>query len=513
MLAGALAGRSATTLVVMTAENRAPIRKLPAALGAALHRRRHLRADDGRRGRRAWRCAAACPWSHALASFLTLRAFEFIRTDVGIPRLPVKLVGFVPGLPLGGQRPDPPGDRRRGADARHPRHAGVLPGGREELVAALPAILASRAPDLHPLQRRAAGRRAREPFVLGRAEVARRASEGVAILTLRLPAARGRCARARLLRGARRPRAARQPAHASSRSTRRRSWTRPAPARAVVTVEDHFATGGLLHDPGRDAARARGSAAACSPIDLGGAGSARRCCPTCSSTRASPARASRTASSDALCRTAGGRAAPRPDDGEPRSLPDDHALRRALRARAGPDPRAAPRRWPRAPASTCAASRPSTSQRGRGAHVVGRRRQRVPRLQHGGRSARRSATRYPAVDAAIRAQLEDGITFSLMHPLEVEVAELVREVVPGAESVRFSKTGCDVTSAAVRLARAFTGRDKVLCCGYHGWHDWYIATTDRARGVPGGGPRAELHLPLQRPRGGARRDRRRRPPA
>src|SRR5262249_18467666 len=90
----------------------------------------------------------------------------------------------------------------------------------------------------------------------------------------------------------------------------------------------------------------------------------------------------------------------------------------------------------------------------------------------------------PAVDEAIRAQLEDGITFTMMHPLEVDVAELIAEIVPGAESVRFSKTGCDVTSAAVRLARAFTRRDKVLCCGYHGWHDWYIGVTDRNRGVP-----------------------------
>jgi len=68
----------------------------------------------------------------------------------------------------------------------------------------------------------------------------------------------------------------------------------------------------------------------------------------------------------------------------------------------------------------------------------------------------------PVIDEAIRTQLADGITFSLMHPLEVEVAELVRAAVPGAESVRYSKTGCDVTTAAVRLARAFTGRDRVV---------------------------------------------------
>ncbi len=91
---------------------------------------------------------------------------------------------------------------------------------------------------------------------------------------------------------------------------------------------------------------------------------------------------------------------------------------------------------------------------------------------------------FPAVDEAIRAQLEQGINFSLMHPLEVEVAELVRDVVPGVEHVRFSKTGADATSAAVRLARAFTGRSKVLCCGYHGWHDWYITVTDRNKGIP-----------------------------
>lgn len=91
---------------------------------------------------------------------------------------------------------------------------------------------------------------------------------------------------------------------------------------------------------------------------------------------------------------------------------------------------------------------------------------------------------YPKVDDAIRKQLEDGITFSMMHPLEVEVAELIREVIPNAESVRYSKTGADTTSAAVRLARAYTGKNKILCCGYHGWHDWYIAVTARNLGIP-----------------------------
>lgn len=91
---------------------------------------------------------------------------------------------------------------------------------------------------------------------------------------------------------------------------------------------------------------------------------------------------------------------------------------------------------------------------------------------------------YTRVDDAICAQLEQGITFSLPHPLEVELAETLQEIIPNAESVRFSKTGADVTSAAVRLARAYTGRNTILCCGYHGWHDWYIATTDRNAGIP-----------------------------
>lgn len=91
---------------------------------------------------------------------------------------------------------------------------------------------------------------------------------------------------------------------------------------------------------------------------------------------------------------------------------------------------------------------------------------------------------YPKIDEAIKKQLEDGITFSMMHPLEVEVAELIREIIPNAKAVRYSKTGADATSAAIRLARAYTGKDKILCCGYHGWHDWYISVTARNNGIP-----------------------------
>ena len=90
----------------------------------------------------------------------------------------------------------------------------------------------------------------------------------------------------------------------------------------------------------------------------------------------------------------------------------------------------------------------------------------------------------PDVDAAVKAQLEDGIIFSLPHRLEMEVAEQLVSMVPCAEMVRFGKNGSDATAGAVRVARAFTGRDHVAVCGYHGWQDWYIGTTARNRGVP-----------------------------
>ena len=90
----------------------------------------------------------------------------------------------------------------------------------------------------------------------------------------------------------------------------------------------------------------------------------------------------------------------------------------------------------------------------------------------------------PSVNNAVRKQLKKGVTFSLPGVLEAEVAEMICNLVPSAEMVRFGKNGTDATSAAVRLARAYTGKDRVVVCGYLGWQDWYIGSTSRNKGVP-----------------------------
>jgi glutamate-1-semialdehyde 2,1-aminomutase/spore coat polysaccharide biosynthesis protein SpsF len=92
--------------------------------------------------------------------------------------------------------------------------------------------------------------------------------------------------------------------------------------------------------------------------------------------------------------------------------------------------------------------------------------------------------RHPTVDEAIRHQLSQGISFSLATTLETELAERLVDIIPCAEAVRYGKNGSDATTGAIRLARAFTRRDRVMLCGYHGWHDWYIGTTSRDLGVP-----------------------------
>ena len=88
------------------------------------------------------------------------------------------------------------------------------------------------------------------------------------------------------------------------------------------------------------------------------------------------------------------------------------------------------------------------------------------------------------VNVAVADQLGQGHSFSLPHPLEVELAERLTGIIPCAQKVRFGKNGSDATSGAVRAARALTRRDRIACCGYHGWQDWYIGSTTRNAGVP-----------------------------
>jgi glutamate-1-semialdehyde 2,1-aminomutase len=92
--------------------------------------------------------------------------------------------------------------------------------------------------------------------------------------------------------------------------------------------------------------------------------------------------------------------------------------------------------------------------------------------------------RDPDVDLAIRRQLTRGISFSLPTELETQLAERLVAHIPCAEMVRFGKNGTDATSAAIRLTRAATRRDRIMLCGYHGWQDWYIGATPRNLGVP-----------------------------
>jgi len=92
---------------------------------------------------------------------------------------------------------------------------------------------------------------------------------------------------------------------------------------------------------------------------------------------------------------------------------------------------------------------------------------------------------YPAVNAAVIEQLNQGILFSLPHKIEVEVSELISSIIPHAEMVKFEKSGSNAVTAAVRAARGFTKRDTIAYCGTGGvWHDWQAAMVSRDGGVP-----------------------------
>ncbi len=90
----------------------------------------------------------------------------------------------------------------------------------------------------------------------------------------------------------------------------------------------------------------------------------------------------------------------------------------------------------------------------------------------------------PDVNEAVIKQVGRFASGSLQSELEVELAEKICKIIPCAEMVRFVKNGSDATTAAIRLARAYTGRDRILMCGYHGMHDWSIGASDNNKGVP-----------------------------
>ncbi len=94
---------------------------------------------------------------------------------------------------------------------------------------------------------------------------------------------------------------------------------------------------------------------------------------------------------------------------------------------------------------------------------------------------------HPAVTAAVLEQVRLGTNFTRPAPLEVDLAECLPGLIPSAGMVKFAKNGSDVTSAAIRLARAFTGRERVALCQdnpFFAFYDWFIGTTPPRAGVP-----------------------------
>lgn len=80
------------------------------------------------------------------------------------------------------------------------------------------------------------------------------------------------------------------------------------------------------------------------------------------------------------------------------------------------------------------------------------------------------------VDKAVKKAIATSVVSSLNAPEEVELAKLLLKLHPWAKKVRYARTGGEAMAVAVRIARAYSGKDKVAFCGYHGWHDWYLAS-------------------------------------
>lgn len=87
------------------------------------------------------------------------------------------------------------------------------------------------------------------------------------------------------------------------------------------------------------------------------------------------------------------------------------------------------------------------------------------------------------VDTAVMEQIRRGFCFNMNQVISNELAKKLIEIIPCAEMVRFLKTGSCATSAAIRIARIATGKDKILRCGFHGWHDWAYGGAGVPKGV------------------------------
>ncbi|SDY76410.1 aspartate aminotransferase family protein [Tindallia californiensis] len=102
--------------------------------------------------------------------------------------------------------------------------------------------------------------------------------------------------------------------------------------------------------------------------------------------------------------------------------------------------------------------------------------------------------REPEINQVVIEQMEKGFCFSLVQEVQNTLAERLVKLIPSAEMVILAKTGSDVTTMAVRVARGFNGKTKVLRCGYHGWHDWCVE-------VPGGVPEEIQNMTVEFPYG------------
>ena len=100
----------------------------------------------------------------------------------------------------------------------------------------------------------------------------------------------------------------------------------------------------------------------------------------------------------------------------------------------------------------------------------------------------------PDINKAVTEQMQKGFCFALVQPVQNELINRLIALIPSAEMAILVKTGSDATGVAVRVARGYTGREKILRCGYHGWHDWCVE-------VKGGVPKSVSDLTFEFPYG------------